>query len=158
MPGGLLHRHFTLTGITSGGMLSVALSFPEIYSPASFVRRTSRPAESGLSSPVKNGAAAVTVSHTHILYIIFPEIQEKTTAFVQDKQTDGAIPQMHRICAPAVYTAFRAGGVNGSVPTAGWRIAPSVCFIADRLCYQARVFPSLKAAASLPAETLGVRS
>ena len=95
MPGGLLHRHFTLTGITSGGMLSVALSFPEIYSPASFVRRTSRPAESGLSSPVKNGAAAVTVSHTHILYIIFPEIQEKTTAFVQDKQTDGAIPQMH---------------------------------------------------------------
>lgn len=51
MPGGLLHRRFTLTGIAPGGMLSVALSFPQTFSAVSSVRRTSCSVESGLSSP-----------------------------------------------------------------------------------------------------------
>lgn len=42
-----------------GGMLSVALSFPALFVQISSVRRTSRPVESGLSSPETCSEAAV---------------------------------------------------------------------------------------------------
>lgn len=37
LPGRLLPGHFTLTGINSGGMLSVALSFPQVCPAVSAV-------------------------------------------------------------------------------------------------------------------------